>query len=98
MATLLSWSAWTKFPAFCKKLLFSGSKKVFLLAFFVQIRNRFGGNWITNKGETEGAQCTPPAYMVPKDPSLNRVNNYRFYMNSRQKHKEWHEIKEFSKS
>ena len=34
---------------------------------------KFGGNWTTNKGKTEGAQC-PPAYMVPKDPSLNRVN------------------------
>ena len=35
---------------------------------------KFGCNWTTNKGETEGgAQCAPPAYMVPKDPSPNRV-------------------------
>ena len=35
---------------------------------------KFGCNWTTNKGETEGKQCAPsPAYMVPKDPSLNRV-------------------------
>ena len=34
----------------------------------------FGSNWTTNKGETEGGtMCPPPAYMVPKDPSLNRV-------------------------
>ena len=31
---------------------------------------KFGCNWATNKGET---MCPPPAYMVPKDPSLNRV-------------------------
>ena len=37
---------------------------------------KFGCNWTTNKGETEGA-CAPPlpAYMVPKDPSLNRVKS-----------------------
>ena len=31
--------------------------------------------WTTNKGETEGEHNVPPppAYMVPKDPSLNRV-------------------------
>ena len=25
------------------------------------------------KEKRRGAQCAPPAYMVPKDPSLNRV-------------------------
>ena len=30
----------------------------------------FGRNWTTKKGET----MWPPAYMVPKDPGLNRVN------------------------
>ena len=35
---------------------------------------KFGGDWTTNKGETEGGtMCPPPAYMVPKYPSLNRV-------------------------
>ena len=36
---------------------------------------KFGCNWTTNKEETEGINCTmcPPAYMVPKYPSLNRV-------------------------
>ena len=32
----------------------------------------FSGNWTSNKGETEGAMC-PPAYCLPKYPSLNRV-------------------------
>ena len=38
---------------------------------------KFGCNWTTNKGETEGACAPPPlpAYMVPKDPSLNRVKS-----------------------
>ena len=39
---------------------------------------KFGGNWTTNKGETGGGggeKCAPqPIYMVPKDPSLNKVN------------------------
>ena len=35
---------------------------------------KFGCNWTTNKGETEGGTMCPPAYMVPKDPSLNSVN------------------------
>ena len=37
----------------------------------------FGGNWNTNKGKAEGGRMCPPppqAYMVPRDPSLNRVN------------------------
>ena len=37
---------------------------------------KFGGNWTTNKGKTEGdivPPHPPPAYLVPKDPSLNRV-------------------------
>ena len=34
---------------------------------------KFGCNWTTNKGETEGGHNAPPAHMVPKDPSLNRV-------------------------
>ena len=32
---------------------------------------KFGGNWTTNKGEMERG----PAYMVSKDPSLNRVKD-----------------------
>ena len=35
---------------------------------------KFGGNWATNKGKTEG-DIVPPAYMVPKSCSLNRVNH-----------------------
>ena len=38
---------------------------------------KFDCNWTTNKGETEGAQCAPPAYMVPEDPSLNRVKMFK---------------------
>ena len=34
---------------------------------------KFDCNWTTNKGETEGGTMCPPAYMVPKHPSLNRV-------------------------
>ena len=38
-----------------------------------------GCNWSTNKGEKGGAQrAPPPAYIVPKDPSLNRVKS-KFY-------------------
>ena len=33
---------------------------------------RFGGNWTINKGKTEGHNV-PPAYILPKYPSLNRV-------------------------
>ena len=36
-------------------------------------------NWTTNKGKTEGGTMVP-AYKVPKDPSLNRVNH--FYLES----------------
>ena len=40
---------------------------------------KFGCNRTTNKGETEWGhniwfQYMVPAYMVPKDPSLNRAN------------------------
>ena len=35
---------------------------------------KFGGNWTTNKGKTEGGTMYPPAYIVPKYPVLNRVN------------------------
>ena len=36
---------------------------------------KFGCNWTTNKRETEVGHNvpSPPACMVPKDPSLNRV-------------------------
>ena len=41
----------------------------------------FGGNWTTNKGETENKQikekrhnAPPPANIITKYPSLNRVN------------------------
>ena len=30
------------------------------------------------KEKQRGAHCAPPAYMVPKDPSLNRVNTANF--------------------
>ena len=39
---------------------------------------KFGCNWTTNKGETEGGGgggTMPNAYMIPKDPILNRVND-----------------------
>ena len=39
---------------------------------------KFGCNWTTNKGET---MC-PPAYMVPEDPSLNRVKACNHQMKS----------------
>ena len=39
---------------------------------------KFGGNWATNKGKT---MC-PPAYMVPKDASLNRVKTRSYYEKS----------------
>ena len=60
-------------------LVMTSAEFLWLLRDIVQEYNhaKFGCNWTTNKGETEGgrgeAQC-PPAYMVPKDPSLNRVN------------------------
>ena len=39
---------------------------------------KFGCSRTTNKEETEGGTMyLPPAYMVPKDPSLNRVNYSR---------------------
>ena len=37
-------------------------------------RAKFGSDWTTNNGETgEGHNMSPPAYIVPKYPSLNRV-------------------------
>ena len=39
---------------------------------------KFGCSWTTNKGETEGGTLCPPAYMVPKDPNLNRVREMSF--------------------
>ena len=38
---------------------------------------KFGCNWTTKKKETDWAQCASPAYMVPKDPSLNRVKTMK---------------------
>ena len=35
---------------------------------------KFGSNWTTIKEKQRGALYSPPAYMVPKDTSLNRVN------------------------
>ena len=35
---------------------------------------KFGGNWIANKGETEGGTMCPPAYIITNYPNLNRVN------------------------
>ena len=35
---------------------------------------KFGGNWTTNNGETEGwGTMCPPAYILTKYPSLNGV-------------------------
>ena len=39
---------------------------------------KFGCHLTTNKGET-GGTLPPPAYMVPKDPSLNRVNPQKYF-------------------
>ena len=36
---------------------------------------KFGGNWITNKGKTEGGTLCPSAYILPKYPNLNRVKH-----------------------
>ena len=49
-------------------------KILLILGDFVPLYHhaKFGGNWITNRKNRVGAQC-PPAYMVPNDPSLNRV-------------------------
>ena len=30
------------------------------------------------KEKQRGAQCAPPTYLVPKDPSLNRVKQVRY--------------------
>ena len=52
------------------------SKILLLLRDFVPEYHhaKFGCNWTTNKGETEGGTLPlPPADMVPKDPSLNGV-------------------------
>ena len=56
----------------------TSAKSLWLLRDFVPEYHhaRFSCDWTTNKGETKGgggAQCAPPVYMVPKDPSLNRV-------------------------
>ena len=39
---------------------------------------KFGCNWKTNKGETEGGTMFSPAYMVIKDPSLNNTSFLKF--------------------
>ena len=44
---------------------------------------KFGCNWTTNKGETEQQKTqhnAPPAYMIPKDPSLNRVKDTSHFL------------------
>ena len=58
-----------------KNSLMTSAKFLWLLRGFVPEYHhaKFGCNWTTNKGETEGQTMCPPAYMVPKDPSLNRV-------------------------
>ena len=57
------------------------SKLLWLLRDFVAEYHhaKFGCNWTTNKGETEGGgqNVPPPAYMVPKDPSLIRLNHFK---------------------
>ena len=44
-------------------------------------RARFGGDWTTNIGETERGWAQfpppPPAYILPKYPSLNRVKDLK---------------------
>ena len=39
---------------------------------------KFRGNWTTKK-ENRGGHNVPPAYMVPKDPRLNRVKSLIFF-------------------
>ena len=60
------------------------AKFLWLLRDFVSeyYHAKFGCNWTTNKGETpknnkQTNKQTNPAYMVSKDPSLNRVNENR---------------------
>ena len=59
MATLLSRSAWAKFPAFCKKKLPFSLSKGISIGFLVQIRNqrlkidpcaKFQPDWTKDKG------------------------------------------------
>ena len=55
----------------------------------------FGGNWTRNKGKTEGATMCPPAYMVPKYPSLNRAETslqYKTYGRDKRLIKNWRPI------
>ena len=58
----------------------TSAKFLWLLRDFVSEYHhaKFGCNWTTNKGETAGGGgiVPPPAGMVPKDPSLNRLNTY----------------------
>ena len=59
----------------------TSAKFLWLLRDFVPAYHlaKFGCNWTTVNGETEGGHSVlpppPPAYMVPKDPSLNRVKD-----------------------
>ena len=56
-------------------LVMTSANILWLLRDFVQEYHhaKFGCNWTTNKGET-GGHNMPPTLMVPKHPSLNRVN------------------------
>ena len=58
-----------------KNGLMTSAKFLWLLRDFVPEYQhaKFGCNWTTIKEKQGGAQCAPPAYMVPKDPGLNRV-------------------------
>ena len=46
---------------------------VFQRFFSENCHARLGDNWTANKGETEGGTICPPAYIITKYPSLNRV-------------------------
>ena len=59
-------------------MVMSATKFLWLLRDFAPDYHhaKFGCNWSTNKGETEGACALPlPACVVPNDPSLNRVKS-----------------------
>ena len=63
----------------------TSAKFLWLLRDFVPeyYRAKFGINWTTNKGKTEGGTMYPPAYILLKYPSLNRVKggSFEFHAN-----------------
>ena len=49
---------------------------------------KFGGDWTTNKGEA-GGHNVPPAYILLKQPSLNRINTKSKFVSSSYKYQLW---------